>query len=32
MSLVEDFDSSFVMFDKDGNFKYDLNGCKIVYN
>ncbi len=32
MSSVEDSDSSFVMSDKDGNFKYDLNGRKIVHN
>ncbi|HDE0695137.1 TPA: FKLRK protein [Staphylococcus aureus] len=32
VSSVEDSDSSFVMSDKDGNFKYDLNGRKIVHN
>ncbi len=32
VSSVEDSDSSFVMSDKDGNFKYYLNGRKIVHN
>ncbi|HBC4174362.1 TPA: FKLRK protein [Staphylococcus aureus] len=32
VSSVEDSDSSFVMSDKDGKFKYDLNGRKIVHN
>ncbi|WP_409481143.1 FKLRK protein [Staphylococcus aureus] len=32
VSSVEDSDSSFVMSDEDGKFKYDLNGRKIVHN
>ncbi|MBE5673227.1 FKLRK protein [Staphylococcus sp. SS35] len=32
VSSVEDSDSSFVMSDDDGKFKYDLNGRKIVHN